>query len=52
MSGDRIEENAIGDENVEEGYYKMTFVVNTALKMGVGKLSAQVRDFFSCNYPV
>ncbi|XP_044761283.1 probable peptidyl-tRNA hydrolase 2 [Coccinella septempunctata] len=42
VSGDRIEDNAVGDVNEDEGYYKMTFVVNTALKMGLGKLSAQV----------
>ncbi|XP_045461402.1 probable peptidyl-tRNA hydrolase 2 [Harmonia axyridis] len=42
VPGDKIEDNAAGDENDDEGYYKMTFVINTALKMGVGKLSAQV----------
>ncbi|KAL3279285.1 hypothetical protein HHI36_016793 [Cryptolaemus montrouzieri] len=42
LPGERIEENAIGDESEEEGFYKMTFIVNTALKMGIGKLSAQV----------
>ncbi|KAJ8937462.1 hypothetical protein NQ314_011851 [Rhamnusium bicolor] len=32
-----------GDETVgEEVNYKMTFVVNTSLKMGVGKIAAQV----------
>lgn len=34
-------------ENVEDEedmqYYKMIFVVNTSLKMGVGKIAAQVR---------
>lgn len=39
--------NGISDaENVEDEedmqYYKMIFVVNTSLKMGVGKVAAQV----------
>lgn len=39
--------NGISDlENVEDEedmqYYKMIFVVNTSLKMGVGKIAAQV----------
>lgn len=31
---------AAGSEDVN--FYKMTFVVNSALKMGVGKIAAQV----------
>lgn len=36
--------NGVSDESDEEDmrYYKMTFVVNTSLNMGVGKIAAQV----------
>lgn len=37
-----------GDESADEEdikCYKMTFVVNTSLNMGVGKIAAQVRHF-------
>ncbi|KAK9879256.1 hypothetical protein WA026_004106 [Henosepilachna vigintioctopunctata] len=41
VPAERIE-NAARDENEGDCFYKMTFVVNSALKMGTGKLSAQV----------
>ncbi|CAG9857162.1 unnamed protein product [Phyllotreta striolata] len=31
-----------GEEEEDVGYFKMTFVVNSSLKMGVGKIAAQV----------
>ncbi|RZC34572.1 peptidyl-tRNA hydrolase 2 [Asbolus verrucosus] len=39
-----VQRGATGDASNEENLkrYKMTFVVNTALKMGVGKIAAQV----------
>lgn len=39
----KIDQSESGDEEDEEvEFYKMTFVVNTSLKMGVGKIAAQV----------
>lgn len=31
-----------GDDDGRCNYFKMTFVVNTSLKMGIGKIAAQV----------
>lgn len=39
---DRVSDTSSDDEDEEEVFYKMVFVVNSSLNMGVGKLAAQV----------